>query len=57
MIAGIVCEMAAGGLFRAQEKRRPLLWAKVVLIIAYVLLALGAAFMVGGILWAALQQS
>ena len=57
LIAGIVCEIAACGLFRAQQKRRPMLWAKVVLIISYVLLALGAAFMVGGIIWAALQQS
>ena len=57
LIAGIVCEIAACGLFRAQQKRRPMLWARVVLIISYVLLALGAAFMVGGIIWAALQQS
>ena len=56
LIGGIVCEIAACGLLRTQQKKRPLFWAKAVYIACCVLLALGVAFMIGGIIWASLQQ-
>lgn len=57
IIGGILCEIAACGLFAAQKKRQPLGWAKVVHVICCVALAIGAAFMIGGIIWASTRQS
>ena len=57
LIGGIVCEIAACGLFRTQKKRRPAGWAKIPAIICYILLALGVVFMTGGIIWASLQKN
>lgn len=56
LIAGILLEILACGLFKTQKKRRPLKWAKACGIACAVLLALGAAFMAGGVIWAALQE-
>ena len=57
IIGGIVCGIAACGLIRTQQKRRPLAWAKVLYIMCCVVLALGVLFMIGGIIWASMQES